>query len=64
MVLGSLLGIYIGQAFDGSARPLAIALLSCGLVALALVLFSEHGKLFRRLNPPGTPRPVPGVAPR
>ena len=64
MVLGSLLGIYVGQSFDGSARPLATALLSCGLLALGLVLFSEHGKLFRRLNPPGTPRPVPATLPR
>lgn len=64
MVTGSLLGIYVGQSFDGSARPLAMALLACGLVALALVLFSEDGKLFRRLNPPGSPRPVPGTPPR
>lgn len=58
MALGSLLGGLIGQAYDGSARPLATALLLSGLAALALVLFSEKGVLFRRLNPPGTPRPV------
>ena len=64
MVLGSLLGIYVGQAYDGSARPLATALLACGLIALALVLYSEHGKLFRRLIPPGGERPVPADPPR
>ena len=64
MVLGSLLGIVVGQAYDGSARPLAVALLACGLIALALVLFSEHGKLFRRLIPPGGERPVLADPPR
>lgn len=63
MAVGALLGGLIGQAYDGSARPLAAALLACGLTALAMVLFSEHGVLFRRLNPPGTlrPRPEPEV---
>jgi DHA1 family bicyclomycin/chloramphenicol resistance-like MFS transporter len=50
MLVGSLLGALIGQAYDGTARPLAVALLSAGLGALTLVLFSEHGKLFRRLH--------------
>ncbi len=59
MALGSLLGGLIGQAYDGSARPLAAALLASGLAALALVLFSEKGVLFRRLNPPGAQRPLP-----
>lgn len=53
--LSSLLGIAIGQAYDGSARPISAALLSGGLIALGLVLYSERGKLFRRLNPPGSP---------
>ena len=59
MAVGSLLGGLIGQAYDGSARPLAMALLLCGVTALALVLFSEKGVLFRRLNPPGAQRPLP-----
>lgn len=54
MVTGALLGGAIGQAFDGTARPIAMALLVCGLFALVLVLWSERGKLFRRPNPPGT----------
>ncbi len=58
MATGSLLGSMIGLAYDNSARPLAIALLGCGLMTLALVLFSERGVLFRRLTPPGAPRPV------
>lgn len=51
--LSSLLGMAIGQAYDGSARPISLALLAGGVMALALVLFSERGRLFRRLNPPG-----------
>ncbi|MEQ1497739.1 MAG: multidrug effflux MFS transporter [Novosphingobium sp.] len=52
--LSSVLGIAIGQAYDGSARPISVALLIGGLIALVLVLFSENGRLFRRLNPPGS----------
>jgi DHA1 family bicyclomycin/chloramphenicol resistance-like MFS transporter len=59
MAAGSLLGGLIGQAFDGSARPLAIALLCCGVVTLTLVLITENGRLFRRLTPPGMARPMP-----
>jgi DHA1 family bicyclomycin/chloramphenicol resistance-like MFS transporter len=53
-VLSALLGAAIGQAYDGSARPLALALLTGGVLALALVMFSERGRLFRRLHPPVT----------
>lgn len=52
MVTSAVLGAVIGQAFDGTARPLAWALLIAGVVSLACVLFSEKGKLFRRLHPP------------
>lgn len=52
MVGGSLLGLLIGQAYDGSAVPLTLSLVGVGVVALLLVLFSEKGRLFRRLNYP------------
>lgn len=58
VVIGSVIGIAVGQAYDGSAHPLALALLSAGILSLLLVLYSEKGKLFRRLHPPGTPRPI------
>ena len=58
MVIGSVIGIFVGQAYDGTAHPLALALLTAGVLSLLLVLFSERGKLFRRLHPPGTPRPI------
>ncbi|WP_095012843.1 multidrug effflux MFS transporter [Tsuneonella mangrovi] len=57
MTLGSAVGIAIGQAYDGSARPIAFALLTCSLMSLALVLFSERGQLFTR---PGDVRKFPG----
>lgn len=48
MLLGAAIGTVIGQAYDGSARPLAFALFLCSVASLGLVLFSERGKLFRR----------------
>jgi DHA1 family bicyclomycin/chloramphenicol resistance-like MFS transporter len=49
----ALVGIAIGQSYDGTARPFAFALLTCSSLAFVLVLFSEKGRLFRRLNKPG-----------
>jgi DHA1 family bicyclomycin/chloramphenicol resistance-like MFS transporter len=57
MVTASLIGALIGQAYDGTARPLALALLTAGSVTLLAVLFSERGRLFRRLNYPAKPVP-------
>ena len=57
MVGASLLGWWIGQSFDGTPMPFSSAALASGLLALVLVLWSEKGRLFRRLHPPGTPRP-------
>jgi len=48
MVTGAVLGAAIGQAYDGTALPLSIAMVASALIALVLVLYSERGKLFRR----------------
>lgn len=56
--LGAAIGIWIGHAYDGSARPLAAGMTLAGTGALAMVLFSEHGHLFRRIFKRGTPRPA------
>lgn len=48
----ALLGMAIGQAYDGTALPFAAALVMCSVAALLLVMWSEKGKLFRRLYPP------------
>lgn len=45
---GAALGFLVGQHFDGTTRPLGVGFLAYGLLALALVLFSERGRLFRR----------------
>ena len=46
MTSGALLGAFVGYAYDGTARPLAVALLATALISLVLVLLSERGRLF------------------
>lgn len=48
----AVVGLIIGQAYDGTAQPFAHALLICSTLAFLFVLYSEKGKLFRRLNKP------------
>jgi DHA1 family bicyclomycin/chloramphenicol resistance-like MFS transporter len=48
----AVVGLIIGQSYDGTAQPFAHALLICSVGALLLVSYSERGRLFRRLNPP------------
>lgn len=50
LMFGASVGALIGQAYDGTARPLAMALLGAGILATLLVLHAERGKLFRRLH--------------
>jgi DHA1 family bicyclomycin/chloramphenicol resistance-like MFS transporter len=47
-VAGALIGFFIGQMFNGTDVPLCIGFLACGLIALAIVLVAENGKLFSR----------------
>lgn len=58
LVIGTVIGASIGQAYDHSARPLAYGLLAAGIVSMTLVLWSERGRLFRRILPPGAIRPA------
>lgn len=46
MTSGAALGAVIGFAYDGTARPLALALLVTAVLTLGFVLFSEKGELF------------------
>ncbi|EGD59622.1 Bcr/CflA subfamily drug resistance transporter [Novosphingobium nitrogenifigens DSM 19370] len=62
MVIAASLGIIIGQSYDNTARPLAIAFVACGVGALALVLFSEKGRLFTRREPAAPRGPRHGTA--
>ena len=53
---GALLGFFIGRAFNGTQLPFLIGLSVCGIIALALVLWTEHGRLFGRMGRPETER--------
>lgn len=44
---GATIGLAIGQSFDGSTVPVAAGYLIIGLFAMAVVLVTEQGKLFR-----------------
>lgn len=44
---GALLGFVIGQAFDGTVRPLMVGFLVCALAGLVVVLITERGRLFQ-----------------
>jgi len=46
VTFGAVIGVVIGQAFDGSTAPLAAGFLICGVVALAIVAVTERGRLF------------------
>lgn len=59
VVTASVLGAAIGQAFDGTARPILASMLACGVCTIVLVLYSENGRLFRRITPPGYYRQEP-----
>ncbi|QNE04707.1 multidrug effflux MFS transporter [Croceicoccus marinus] len=45
---GAVLGAIVGSAYDGTARPLGMALFGLSLGGLLLILYSERGRLFRR----------------
>lgn len=51
LVFSSTVGNLIGQAYDNSARPLATGIVVGASITLALVLFSERGRLFHRMTP-------------
>lgn len=51
MTTGATLGAAVGYAYDGSARPLATALLVSAGTSLFFVLYSERGALFGPPDP-------------
>ena len=48
---GALLGLFVGQAFDGTVIPLGTGFLLLGVLALLVVLWTERGRLFRPHSP-------------
>jgi len=53
---GALIGLVIGQAFDGSQRPFLIGLAACGFAGLLIVLLTERRKLFGGIDAVEDPR--------
>ena len=45
---GALIGLLIGQCFDGTTVPLTVGFTITGVIALVFVMVAEHGRLFRR----------------
>ena len=46
MVGGSIIGFAIGQSFNGTLVPITLGYLTCGFIALGIVLWAEKGRLF------------------
>jgi DHA1 family bicyclomycin/chloramphenicol resistance-like MFS transporter len=46
-LMGAVIGLGIGRAFDGTITPLSIAVAVLGCLCVAVVLWSERGRLFR-----------------
>lgn len=51
-LVATVIGLVIGQSFNQSSLPLAAGFLTCGLLALCVVLITEKGRLFRPQNVP------------
>lgn len=49
--LGTVLGLWVGQEFDGGVTPLLVGFLAFGLGCLAIVLITEKGRLFGSSHP-------------
>lgn len=47
-IVGALIGLFIGQAYDGTTVPLYIGFTVCGLLGLSAALITERGRLFGR----------------
>lgn len=48
----ALIGIIIGQSFNNSILPVVAGFFVCGWLALGMVLYAEHGRLFRPQHAP------------
>ena len=49
---GAFLGLMIGQSFDGTQLPFLIGCALCGTLGLAIVFWTERGKLFAAIDKP------------
>ena len=51
VMLGSIIGAVIGQAFDGTPAPMIAGFIGVALLALALAAGTERGRLFHPVQP-------------
>jgi DHA1 family bicyclomycin/chloramphenicol resistance-like MFS transporter len=51
-LVGTVLGLVIGQAFDGTVLPLGIGYTALSILAVLVVLWTEQGRLFRPQHEP------------
>lgn len=58
---GALVGILIGEQFNGTTVPLAAGALCCGMISLGFVLLAEKGRLFRAHHSSSDPKIVKGA---
>jgi len=49
--IGTLIGLIIGQSFEGTTLPLTLGFLAGSSAALVIVLMAERGQLFHARNP-------------
>ncbi|NIJ08032.1 DHA1 family bicyclomycin/chloramphenicol resistance-like MFS transporter [Sphingomonas vulcanisoli] len=52
--LAAVIGLAIGQSFNGTTVPMSAGFLVLGLLSIVIVLFAEKGKLFRPQHSPVT----------
>jgi DHA1 family bicyclomycin/chloramphenicol resistance-like MFS transporter len=50
-VLGSMLGLLVGQAFNGTVIPLGVGYLALSVATVAVILWTERGVMFRSKAP-------------
>lgn len=55
-VIGTLIGVAIGQAFSGTSLPLTLGFLIGSIAALAIILIAERGRLFSAHHAPPGPK--------
>ena len=63
IAVGALLGALLDRAMGDTVTPLVLGFLGYGIVALGLVLWGEHGRLFAPLDPAGSPQPAMASSP-
>jgi DHA1 family bicyclomycin/chloramphenicol resistance-like MFS transporter len=50
-LMAALLGLAVGQSFDGTVLPMAVAFLVLCLATFAVILWTERGRLFQPARP-------------